>query len=102
MEDASRLAISIVIQSFPVGAIPLNLAPQTPIEVITPAVGRAVRTEPILGQAVGGVLSLGEAAQSVGMEVLQPARFITHALAGEHRARSEERRVGKECRSRWS
>ena len=28
------------------------------------------------------------------------ARFATYAIAG--RSRSEERRVGKECRSRWS
>ena len=27
---------------------------------------------------------------------------ITHTILGERGARSEERRVGKECRSRWS
>ena len=30
------------------------------------------------------------------------SRRVSEAVAAEHSARSEERRVGKECRSRWS
>src|SRR2546425_13360210 len=39
---------------------------------------------------------LGELAQRL------PGARVVHPLAGVNDGRSEERRVGKECRSRWS
>src|SRR3712207_9083077 len=35
-------------------------------------------------------------------EYLRPDHFVRNYVALRARARSEERRVGKECRSRWS
>ena len=35
-------------------------------------------------------------------ETVRPALQLVHTAEGMHRVRSEERRVGKECRSRWS
>ena len=36
------------------------------------------------------------------MEAGAPLADLLRELAGAHHRRSEERRVGKECRSRWS
>src|SRR5256885_16992438 len=43
------------------------------------------------------VLGLGKTAEQIGHIVVELARTGANVLA-----RSEERRVGKECRSRWS
>src|ERR1035437_11159812 len=53
------------------------------------------------------VLGLDPAAQAARLReragmVLQECGFPRHARVGELVNRSEERRVGKECRSRWS
>ena len=49
------------------------------------------------GQPVGSVMSIGNS-QVVLNQYGQPVGFIIPSVP----ARSEERRVGKECRSRWS
>src|SRR2546426_9457245 len=54
-----------------------------------------VRLEPLAG------LDRGAAGEGRG-EALQPVRQAAEAAAREISHRSEERRVGKECRSRWS
>src|SRR5256885_7129564 len=46
-----------------------------------------------------------QVAMAVDAERLLPKRILRHTVEMMHgrlRARSEERRVGKECRSRWS
>src|SRR5260370_28745737 len=40
--------------------------------------------------------------RSVLNKPCNPPTFSTAAQANQHSCRSEERRVGKECRSRWS
>src|SRR5450432_4246999 len=39
---------------------------------------------------------------SIGWRIQQPENGEQRGLPASRRARSEERRVGKECRSRWS
>src|SRR4051812_48584005 len=54
----------------------------------------------------GAIVLAGVAAAGAGAAVLGASRGVSDLLLGhteaEARARSEERRVGKECRSRWS
>ena len=45
---------------------------------------------------------LGEADIVIGIPSYNNARTIGHVVRAVSAGRSEERRVGKECRSRWS
>ncbi len=55
----------------------------------------------IIALLLAGAISLSSTAQPMaGMEVQQKAEQASHRGTGK--VRSEERRVGKECRSRWS
>src|SRR2546425_11632191 len=58
--------------------------------------------DPHAGAAVHGVV--GEAIRGPRPEVEQrvATEQVEHQAAAVHGVRSEERRVGKECRSRWS
>ena len=56
--------------------------------------------EKVLRQAQAELLEYGDSGQSV-MEMSHRSKWFD-AIITETEARSEERRVGKECRSRWS
>src|SRR2546425_10592774 len=51
-----------------------------------------------MGEAAGGAQTFSKCARYVG-EVL--GKYHPHGDSSTYEARSEERRVGKECRSRW-
>src|SRR3712207_8326091 len=61
----------------------------------------------VLDDVLGGALGLLDDLGLGDQPILALARFLDDPLGlalglGEHLLRSEERRVGKECRSRWS
>src|SRR3712207_6900858 len=60
----------------------------------------ALRSHPAIGGAVASVLGEGGDARLVAYLVARAPD--APPVDTELRARSEERRVGKECRSRWS
>ena len=67
---------------------------------VTPGPDRGTDTTPAAGSDTDdGVV--GEARWPMAGAVLA-AMVLTILLPGAERLRSEERRVGKECRSRWS
>ena len=45
---------------------------------------------------------VGEVELSEAVFGIEPNQTVVHEVVKNHLARSEERRVGKECRSRWS
>ena len=47
-------------------------------------------------------LSVFRSSRHIYAQLIDDARGTTLAAASSREARSEERRVGKECRSRWS
>ena len=55
------------------------------------------------GETVKGLNLLGPAFQTVGYNTFQLNTLkVANATDADVTTRSEERRVGKECRSRWS
>ena len=52
------------------------------------------------GEAIGIVIDGLEAGTKLNLENIN--KFIERRKANKSQLRSEERRVGKECRSRWS
>src|SRR3990170_7400868 len=53
---------------------------------------------PYMYMGLGGVVFLASLAYATSLSRFQDASVVVYLLLG----RSEERRVGKECRSRWS
>src|SRR5260221_3351107 len=66
------------------------------------AVTRAVRTPSRLDQDLQLTLLLQPANPTIYLRVVGSKNFSSEQLLGTEFGRSEERRVGKECRSRWS
>ena len=59
----------------------------------------------ILGMAVCGILSVSDSAYGQSIKDILNSAAVKDAVTtvtGGKKLRSEERRVGKECRSRWS
>ena len=55
-----------------------------------------------LSAAVWGLLGTNGAGKTTLMRMMAIVVFLCYAAATTPTTRSEERRVGKECRSRWS
>src|SRR2546426_9810930 len=68
------------------------------------AVGRDNRPSgaDFAANVLSGIEDAGALALFVGMVPTPALYFATHTLTVDGGLRSEERRVGKECRSRWS
>src|SRR5437879_11046313 len=47
-------------------------------------------------------LLFGDDSNNARQETIQPVEFTVHAISSILQFRSEERRVGKECRTRWA
>src|SRR5438046_7313668 len=70
------------------------------VEGRVPYKGSALR---VIEQLMGGVrASMGYTGCSSVEELRTRTQFVEITAAGIRESRSEERRVGKECRSRWS
>ena len=77
------------------------MAGSGPVEIVTAAmVPRRVRWPSNFGVRPTVMLTVWEA--GLPSETTSPTWRSRKALAGIEVSRSEERRVGKECRSRWS
>ena len=67
---------------------------------------RAIRAAEMAGKSARVMCHIGSAPGNLAdlLDLLRPGDILTHAYsgAGNNTVRSEERRVGKECRSRWS
>src|SRR2546428_10015980 len=79
----------------------------TGAQVTVPATGTTIRAAtgdlPAAGGGVGAALLVGDIPSSLtGGAVALAAGTLHSSAVGLDATRSEERRVGKECRSRWS
>src|SRR2546427_2713793 len=78
-------------------ALPISIAPNS----ASPRLGNNLRTGVPVAAAWETSASSG-IAMAIGPLVRAPTAIAAQAATGRSSARSEERRVGKECRSRWS
>src|SRR3712207_9593568 len=85
--------------AFPGGSVPASVAIKAK-DVTTPEVQQAIK------QLHDKAIATGQLSEPSSVEVNPDKTVATVSLSimgkGTDAARSEERRVGKECRSRWS
>ena len=82
--------------------VPVQHVEMVPVQEVVPTYQTAEVVPQV--QEIGQIGQIGEIGQVQGIEgaefLTEPQGYGTSVIQGG--ARSEERRVGKECRSRWS